>query len=278
MFALLNVLLNAIITSIISLVRDWYDILVDIAFTVEEQLSPKIGGAVDILYDIGISLIIVKFLKKGFEIYVMQTDGDPDMSPFQLVVNFLRAIVVSVCFMPIYRIFIDILKNVISQIVIHNYIDIDDAIDLGFLRALLLLIALVLFIMLFFKTIGLGINMFILNLGVPLACTGLLDNDKGIFKNYILLYTKSFLTILIQVVLSKLGIYFAITSSGIANILQGDFDFIQVALGIMCMFTALKTPQLLSEFLIPAPPGGGLTSKIYAVQTIKSVVSQFIKK
>jgi hypothetical protein len=32
----------------------------------------------DIIFGFGISLIILKFLKKGFETYVMWTDGDSD--------------------------------------------------------------------------------------------------------------------------------------------------------------------------------------------------------
>ena len=42
----------------------------------------------DIIFGFGISLIILKFLKKGFETYVMWTDGDADEEPLYLLTNF----------------------------------------------------------------------------------------------------------------------------------------------------------------------------------------------
>lgn len=126
-------------------------------------------------------------------------------------------------------------------------------------------------------TFGLGINMMILNIGMPLACTGLLDNDKGMFKNYFMTYVKTFLTVLIQVVLSKLGLYIIVTSAGIGNIVSGNFDLVKMFLGLACLTTALSTPKLLAEFLVPSGPGGSAMSKIYAVNTIKTAIKGFTK-
>ena len=51
------------------------------------------GTMVEILFEIllgfGVSLIILKFLKKGFECYVMWTDGDPDSEPTNLILRFI---------------------------------------------------------------------------------------------------------------------------------------------------------------------------------------------
>ena len=64
------------------------------------------GSMVDVLFEIllgfGVSLIILKFLKKGFECYVMWTDGDPDSEPIQLIIRFVQAIAVAVCFPVMY--------------------------------------------------------------------------------------------------------------------------------------------------------------------------------
>ena len=122
-----------------------------------------------------------------------------------------------------------------------------------------------------------GINMMILNIGMPLACTGLLDNDKGMFKNYFMTYVKTFLTVLVQVVLSKLGLYVIVTSAGIGNIVSGNFDLVKMFLGLACLTTALSTPKLLAEFLVPSGPGGSAMSKIYAVNTIKTAIKGFTK-
>ncbi|QQZ61146.1 hypothetical protein JI735_33005 [Paenibacillus sonchi] len=44
----------------------------------------------DILFGFGVAVMILKFLKKGFEIYVLWTDGDPDEEPLFLLTNFFE--------------------------------------------------------------------------------------------------------------------------------------------------------------------------------------------
>ena len=60
------------------------------------MLAANGGSMVDVLFDIllgfGVSMIILKFLKKGFECYVMWTDGDPDTEPAGLVIRFMQAV------------------------------------------------------------------------------------------------------------------------------------------------------------------------------------------
>ena len=58
-------------------------------------------------YGFGISLIILKFLKKAFDIYVLWTDGDPDADPFLLLTNFVRAVGTALIFQWLYGLFVD---------------------------------------------------------------------------------------------------------------------------------------------------------------------------
>ena len=90
-------------------------------------------------------------------------------------------------------------------------------------------------------------------------------------------YVKTFLTVLIQVVLSKLGLYIIVSSAGIGNIVSGNFDLVQMFFGLACMIVAMKAPKLLAEFLVPSGPGGGVMSKIYAVNTIKTAIKGVTK-
>ena len=78
-------------------------------------------------------------------------------------------------------------------------------------------------------------------------------------------------------VLSKLGLYIIVTSAGIGNIVSGNFDLVKMFLGLACLTTALSTPKLLAEFLVPSGPGGGAMSKIYAVNTIKTAIKGVTK-
>ena len=52
---------------------------------------------------------------------------------------------------------------------------------------------------------------------------------------------------------------------------------VKMFLGLACLTTALSTPKLLAEFLVPSGPGGGAMSKIYAVNTIRTAVKSFAK-
>ncbi len=70
-----------------------------------------------ITYGIGLSLIILKFLKKAFDIYVLWTDGDPDADPFLLLTNFIRAVGTALVFQWLYGIFVDVFEDITETIV-----------------------------------------------------------------------------------------------------------------------------------------------------------------
>lgn len=279
MVAIICILLATYLSALTPLVFEACDQLVPIVFGMDQILGSYISAATATMYNVGISLMILKFLKKGFEIYVMGTDGDPDMDPLQLVTNFIKALVVAIGFKPIYDLFIGILQEIISSIIknFNIYEEVIDFSGIGPVNGVLYIIALVIFLVLFIKSFMLGINMMLLNIGMPLACTGLLDNDKGVFKNYFMAYVKTFLTVLIQVVLMKLGLYLFVSTVGIGNIVSGDFNIVKAGAALACLFGALGTPKLLSEFLVPSGPGGNVMSKIYAMNMVRSVVRSFAK-
>lgn len=279
MVAILCIIFATYLSALTPLVFEACDQLVPVVFGIDQILGQYISMATATMYNVGVSLMILKFLKKGYEIYVMGTDGDPDMDPLQLVTNFIKAMVVAVGFKPIYDVFIDILQEIISSITtsFNIYEEATDFSGIGPVNGIMYIIALVIFMVLFIKSFMLGINMLLLNIGMPLACTGLLDNDKGVFRNYFMTYVKTFLTVLIQVVLMKLGLYLFVSTVGIGNIVSGNFDIVKAGLALACLFGALGTPKLLSEFLVPSGPGGNVMSKIYAVSTLRNVVRSFAK-
>jgi hypothetical protein len=44
----------------------------------------------EIFFAFGVSLIVLKFLKKGFEQYILWTDGDADTEPLILLTGFFK--------------------------------------------------------------------------------------------------------------------------------------------------------------------------------------------
>ena len=75
------------------------------------------GLIMPISYGVGISLIILKFLKKAFDIYVLWTDGDPDADPFLLLTNFVRAVGTALIFQWLYGLFVDIFRDITNTII-----------------------------------------------------------------------------------------------------------------------------------------------------------------
>ncbi|MNC63383.1 hypothetical protein D3C75_1135020 [compost metagenome] len=91
--------------------------------------------------------------------------------------------------------------------------------------------------------------MFILRVGIPLACAGLLDNDKGVFRAYAQKFMQSMLAVVIQIALAKLGV---------GLMLQNH-----VFWGMACMMLAIRTPRFLSDFLITTGGNGGVVNNVY---------------
>jgi hypothetical protein len=88
-----------------------------------------------------------------------------------------------------------------------------------------------------------GLEIMILRIGVPLACAGLLDNDRGVFKAYSQKFIQSTLAVVVQISLSKLGV--------------GLMLNMHVFWGVACMILAIRTPKFLGDFLITTGGGGG---------------------
>ncbi|WP_141499719.1 conjugal transfer protein TrbL family protein [Paenibacillus luteus] len=211
----------------------------------------------DIIFSFGVALMILKFLKKGFEIYVLWSDGDPDEEPLFLLTNFFRAMAVAVCFPTVYswlgsivEDLTDRLLSVIGQSTQYNWQVWVSALEsAGLVTALFGLIFIVCFFILYFQFLMRGLEMFILRVGLPLACVGLLDNDKGVFRAYAQKFTQSMLAVVIQIALAKLGV---------GLMLQNH-----VFWGMACMMLAIRTPRFLSDFLITTGGGGGVVNNVY---------------
>lgn len=182
-------------------------------------------------YGFGISLIILKFLKKAFDIYVLWTDGDPDADPFLLLTNFVRAVGTALIFQWLYQIFVDICRDITDQIMsaisqgTSPTIEWVNAItSMGIVPVIAGLIFLICYLILLFSFMARGIEMMVMKIGVPLACVGLLDNDKGVFRAYINQFVKAFITTIVQIMLVKIGLSLMLNATMLSsqNIMWGN--------------------------------------------------------
>ena len=257
---LIVAVLNGAVTFIDSMLAD----LVPMTLHADQYMTAAGGGSmVDVLFEIllgfGVSLIILKFLKKGFECYVMWTDGDPDSEPIQLIIRFVQAIAVAVCFPVMYGWLADITEKLTNQLITAigastNYdwqAWVNGLSSAGLVTAIFGLVFVICYFILYFQFLMRGVEIMILRIGLPLACTGLLDNDKGVFKTYLTKFFQS--TVMVQISLCKLGV----------GMMMNVGINLNVFWGIACLVLAIKTPRFLSEFMVPTGGGGGMVNNIY---------------
>ena len=259
---LIVAVLNGAVTFIDSMLAD----LVPMTLHADQYMTAAGGGSmVDVLFEIllgfGVSLIILKFLKKGFECYVMWTDGDPDSEPIQLIIRFVQAIAVAVCFPFMFGWLADITEKLTNQLITAigastNYdwqAWVNGLSSAGLVTAIFGLVFVICYFILYFQFLMRGVEIMILRIGLPLACTGLLDNDKGVFKTYLTKFFQSTVAVMVQISLCKLGV----------GMMMNVGINLNVFWGIACLVLAIKTPRFLSEFMGPPGGGGGMVNNIY---------------
>lgn len=267
MEVILVLLIVAVLNGAVVFIDTMLTNLVPMTLHADEYMIAASGGSmVQILFDIllgfGVSLIILKFLKKGFECYVMWTDGDPDSEPTYLIIRFIQAIAVAVCFPVMYGWLADITQNLTDQLLTAigastNYswqAWVDGISTLGLVTAIFGLVFVICYFILFFQFLMRGLEIMILRIGLPLACVGLLDNDKGVFKNYLNKFFQSTFSVVVQICLCKLGVGMMMNVGINMNIFWG----------IACLVLAIKTPKFLADFMVPTGGGGsGVINNVY---------------
>lgn len=249
---LIVALLNGAIAYIDTLLTE----IVPLALYAEKYMSTLAGvdlfqSLFNIVFGFGVSLIVLKFLKKGFETYVLWSDGDADEEPLSLLTNFFKAMAVAVCFPTLYGWMAAIVEEMSDKLL--EAIGAATAFDwagwvsgissMGLVTAIFGLVFIIVYFILYFQFLMRGLEILILRVGIPLACVGLLDNDKGVFKAYLNKFFQSTLAVVIQIALSKLGV--------------GLMMNMHVFWGVACMMLAVKTPKFLQDFLITTGGGGG---------------------
>ena len=108
-----------------------------------------------------------------------------------------------------------------------------------------------------------SLEMFVLKLGFPLACVGLVNPDGGVFKSYSEKLIKSILTVLVQIILCKIAIVLLIN--------------VKMLFGIAAIILAIKTPKFLQEFMLGGGTGG-ISNVIVTTSKTMELSSQIKRK
>ena len=231
------------------------------------------------IYTVAIVLATTKFLFKGFQIYVLWRNGDAEASPREMLVGAIEAEVAMIGFPYLYAKCADVVQYV-SEGIMGLLGKADSGAVLVLLRGLsgirdtsafTLIFMLIWFVMLFVLWIRLivqGFELLILRLGFPFSTLGLIDSDMALFKNYVQVFLKTFFTVVIQICLMSLALRVILTS--LTNPLN-------VLFSLAIMSTALSTPRLLQQFLVPQGGGGGVVQKASSVAMLARTVATLIK-
>lgn len=249
------------------------DSLIPIALHADEFLATLTGNdwfpaIMDVFFGVGISFIVLKFLYKGFNVYIGWMDGDPDADPMGLVTNFIRAMAVAVGFPVIYRWAAGMVAELTEQVLTAMGSAMSMTFEgffsnlgtMGLFMCVAALVFIIMFFVLYVQFLGRGVELLILRIGAPFACVGLLDSDKGVFNAYAKKFLQSFLTVVIQISMTKMGVALLLNA--------------QVLWGIAVMLVAMRTPKLLQEFILPYG-GGGAVNSVYHVSRLTQMVKRF---
>lgn len=275
MVALIILVIVEILGQCIPLTSALLKDLPNMTFHLENHVSSWIEGVAlgslfDTAYEFGVILIVIKFIRKGINQYVLYIDGDPDADPLQLLIGFFRAMAIAIGFDVLYqwyaRFMIGITNEALKIIEPANKTfnaKVISTATLGLFDGIIFIIFFVMFFKLFFQFIQRGINLLYLRIGIPIAAIGVMDANDGIFRNYIQKILQESLAITIQIFSGQFGVALMVNGHPL--------------IGVGVMITAVNTPQSLREFIEVYGNNGGATTKAYYAAKAASSIRKFIK-
>lgn len=242
------------------------------AFQLENSvLTPSvISDAYWYLYIACTVILALKLLWKGFKIYILNRDGEPEVPPMTLITGAGMSLGVSVAFPILYPILIDVTVRIAQALVYaatgnwgYTDVEIADILSLSdFIadKGLSMVIAAfaygVMLITINFQLLLRGAELLIFRLGIPFASMDLVNSDGNVWKNYINILFRMMLLSIAQVFCMVIGL-----------LLFSDGN---LTWAIAFELAAVSGPKLMAQFF-PAQ-SGGLSQKAAAVASVARLV------
>ena len=291
MFSMLENLLKDFINAINDFISGMMVQMLENVFYPENSMNiggvtMNLAGIFNIFMSIGLSLITLKFLKKGFDIYIGWVDGDKDNDVGHLLLNYGRAMVTVFAFRYIY----EFLVNVISSLLLTSMSALTagaiDSLGLGglattmlaladtnIISTIIILILLIMILIIYFRLLVMGLQLLALRIAFPIACVGLIDSDKGIFKSFFQKFIMISVSAFVMVFFLRFAIFLIMSGFGVQM-----NQFWAMAAGM----AAMKTPDLLRDFMLGYGGSGGGVSRAmqmaHATSSVNRSVRAFLKK
>lgn len=277
MESILTNLITSIIGSVDNSINEAFNGLMDLCFNAEYTLTHNFGIALlsfenlkTVITSFAICLIILKFLKKGFDIYILWTEGESDTPPLTFIMYYIRALVILICSTIIWDWVVEIIKSFGTSLL--NAMSFSTTFTLtttianfatgGMFSAIIGLVAIILYFILYIQFIMRGLEIWILKIGFPIACVGLVQADGGAFNSYFEKILKSMITVVVQIILCKLSMMLIASSQFIYT--------------IAAIILALKTPRFLQDIMMVS--GGGIGNVINTTSKTIELSGQLKRK
>lgn len=252
------------------------------SFAQESETLRGAGQALEVLRVYLVFLLGVKLLWKGWNVYVLWRQGDPDVAPAEMLIGAAQAIAVTVLMGIAYPLLVTISTDLVDVVLqalpmsVPQGIEVlpdDSTVDIllktlgqglggTLLIAVVNLVLSIQFIILYFKLLWQGAELFIWRLAVPIAAVGLVNSDGGAWNNYAMLLIKQTLFLMLEYFCMTLGMRIAIGG-----------EIIDVLLGIIFCSVAIGSSALLNQVLIPRG-GSGVSQKL---STAAMMVRSFVR-
>lgn len=290
--ALLAMVAESLLASIQAAIMD----LPSWAFTVPDLIDGALGTGLtatlgDFFIGTGTLLMTIAFLSKGFGTYILYDSGDPDTDPLQLLTLYFKGIAVITGGGFIIDFFSKVVNDLLTSImnIFKNILSFDegswkdcissmlpedpDELIARLLMIVFVIIFSILFWIMFFTILKDGLELWIIKVGLPLACVGLINADKGIFKNYVMSIAKILVTILVKISLCHMGFTLIVACQQVDGT-GFIYTCFGVIMGIVCMIMAFSAPKLLQEFMVAGGGGNGMMKTYYTYNMARSILGR----
>lgn len=235
--------------------------------SLQKQIGIDINPVLTAIFSIAFYLLCLKFGWKCLNIYILGVDGDEDADPSILVINFVKAIIISLSFGILFTYLLNISSEIADLIIkamklpkvdivkalTNPLINIEVNLGLRMFLGIYTILAIVLRI----KFVKNAVELVVLRIGVVFAVVGLLDSDGGVFKPFIKKFFQICFAVIVQVACFTMSAY---------AVSQGSFIW---AFALISM--AMTAPAFLQEFIMTNQGGGGkLQSALYSFSIMRS--------
>lgn len=259
-----------------STLNSLFNSMLNLVFFIERELTYIPEGQVlsvskvdfnsiyKIVVDYATYLLVIVFIVKAIKIYFMMRDGDNEQNPIHLVIGMLKAVIVMICFKEIYSIGVGIVSSFLNSIL--NVINIDSMnlaealsnnIQGGIFTAVACLVLLICWLLLICQFIMKGIELLVMRIAIPFATIGLLNNDDGVFPDYIRSFLMTAFTLVIQLSLLNISIVTLMTN--------------KLIYGIGIAVVAVNTPMIMGRYMVK-PSGSPINAIGNTARSMRALI------